>query len=257
MGGGLLEKPGDRKKLVKQLLKIKDPWILVHGGGRMASDLARQLGQEPVMIEGRRVTDKATIKLVTMVYAGYVNKNLVADLQSSGMRAIGLCGADGGLMISSQRPSKPIDFGLVGDITPEGINEKMIEQLLQSGLHPVIAPITMGEHGVLLNTNADTIASVIAQKLAGKYEVSLLLCFEKNGVLRKPTDPSSRIPVIDRKEYQSLRKAGIVSGGMIPKLDLALEAVDHGVRQVWVGPGDHLAEVQSNPEKAGTWIQKS
>lgn len=237
IGGGILENEVSRQMFLQQFAAVEGPKVLVHGGGRLATTMAERLGVAQQMIDGRRVTDKETLDIVTMVYGGLVNKQLVASLQNMGINAIGLTGADGGWMKAVKRPVKNgIDYGFVGDITE--VRGDVLHMLLDEGMTPVIAPITFCQEGVLLNTNADTIASETAISLAP--DVQLTFCFEKTGVLRDADDESSLIPSITPESYTQLKADGIVSGGMIPKIDNALAAIKHGVKSVRITHASNL-----------------
>ena len=237
IGGGVLENEAQRDAFLRQFAAIEGPKVLVHGGGRLATTMAERLGVETHMIDGRRVTDKETLDIVTMVYGGLVNKQVVTLLHTMGVNAIGLTGADGGWMRSVKRPIKNgIDYGYVGDV--KEVNGEHLRMLLDNGLTPVIAPITYSEEGLLLNTNADTVASETAVSLAP--EVQLTFCFEKAGVLSNPDDESSLIPRITPESYTQLKADGIVSGGMIPKIDNAFAAIEHGVQSVRITHASNL-----------------
>ena len=237
IGGGILENETSRELFLRQFASVEGPKVLVHGGGRLATTMAERLGVKTQMIDGRRVTDKETLDIVTMVYGGLVNKQLVASLQAMGINAIGLTGADGGWMKAVKRPVKNgIDYGFVGDVTE--VNGALLRSLVDRGLTPVIAPITFCQEGVLLNTNADTIASETAISLAP--EVQLTFCFEKAGVLRDAEDESSLITRITRESYSQLLAEGIVSGGMIPKIDNAFAALQKGVQAVRITHANNL-----------------
>ena len=237
IGGGVLENEAQRNQFLQQFAAIEGPKVLVHGGGRLATTMAERLGVETHMIDGRRVTDKETLDIVTMVYGGLVNKQVVAQLQTMGVNAIGLTGVDGGWMKSVKRPIKNgIDYGYVGDVTE--VNGFYLRMLIGMGLTPVIAPITYSAEGLLLNTNADTVASMTAISLAP--DVQLTFCFEKAGVLNNPDDESSLIPRITRESYTQLKANGIISGGMIPKIDNAFAAIEHGVQSVRITHASNL-----------------
>ena len=237
IGGGVLENEAQRDAFLRQFAAIEGPKVLVHGGGRLATTMAERLGVETQMIDGRRVTDKETLDIVTMVYGGLVNKQVVAQLQIMGVNAIGLTGVDGGWMKSVKRPIKNgIDYGYVGDVIE--VNGAHLHRLLDNGLTPVIAPITYSAEGLLLNTNADTVASQTAISLAP--DVQLTFCFEKAGVLSNPDDESSLIARITTKSYTQLKTEGIVSGGMIPKIDNAFAAIEHGVQSVRITHASNL-----------------
>lgn len=240
IGGGVLENEVQRNAFLHQFAAIESPKVLVHGGGRLATTMAERLGVETQMIDGRRVTDKETLDIVTMVYGGLVNKQVVAQLQTMGVNAIGMTGADGGWMKAVKRPIKNgIDYGYVGDVTE--VNGAHLRTLLNNGLTPVIAPITFSAEGLLLNTNADTVASQTAIAMAEamrregdetRGNVQLTFCFEKAGVLSNPDDESSVIAKIIPEDYAQLKADGIISGGMLPKIDNAFAALQEGVQTV-------------------------
>ena len=232
VGGGVLEDPATLNDFLNHFAAIPDKKVLVHGGGRAATKLAKQLGIETKMVDGRRITDEETIKIVTMVYGGLINKNTVAVLQAKGCNALGLTGVDMNLISAVKRPVVEIDYGLVGDIT--SVNTFAFNLLLQSGFIPVIAPITHDNNGQLLNTNADTIASAIATSLVDIYDVSLIYCFEKAGVLFDPDNENSVIAELSNELYQYYKKAGLIHSGMIPKLDNSFKALEMGVREVLI-----------------------
>ena len=237
IGGGVLENEAQRNAFLHQFAAIEGPKVLVHGGGRLATTMAERLGVETQMIDGRRVTDKETLNIVTMVYGGLVNKQVVAQLQTMGVNAIGMTGVDGGWMKSVKRPIKNgIDYGYVGDVIE--VNGAHLRKLLDNGLTPVIAPITYSAEGLLLNTNADTVASQTAISLAPN--VQLTFCFEKAGVLSNPDDESSLIARITPESYTQLKADGIISGGMIPKIDNAFAAIEHGVQSVRITHASNL-----------------
>ena len=229
IGGNVVDNPDALARYVNDFVKLPGKKILVHGGGKEATRMSARLDIPTTMIEGRRVTDKETLDIVTMVYGGLVNKQVVAQLQTMGVNAIGMTGADGGWMKSVKRPIKNgIDYGYVGDVTE--VNGAHLRTLVENGLVPVIAPITYSAEGLLLNTNADTVASQTAISLAP--DVQLTFCFEKAGVLSNPDDELSLIPRITPESYTQLKADGIVSGGMIPKIDNAFAALQEGVRYV-------------------------
>ena len=240
IGGGILENEASREMFLRQFAAVERPKVLVHGGGLLATTMAERLGVKTQMIDGRRVTDKETLDIVTMVYGGLVNKQVVTLLHTMGVNAIGLTGADGGWMRSIKRPIKNgIDYGYVGDV--KEVNGEHLHMLMDNGLTPVIAPITYSEEGLLLNTNADTVASETAIALVeAKGDVQLTFCFEKAGVLRDADNESSLIPRITRESYKQLLADGIVSGGMIPKIDNAFAAIEHGVQSVRITHANNL-----------------
>ena len=230
VGGKIVEEPESLTAFLKDLAVIAGDKILIHGGGRSATAMAEKLGLETKMADGRRITDAEMLKVVTMVYAGLVNKNIVAQLQKLGIDAIGLTGADMNLILSQKRPVKEIDYGFVGDI--KRVNAPALLELLKLNYLPVIAPLTHDGNGNLLNTNADTIAAEVAKSLAFDCNVRLIYCFEKQGVLMNETDEGSLIPVLDFELFQQYKSEGIIQGGMIPKLDNAFQAIASGVKEV-------------------------
>jgi len=232
VGGKIVEEEDTLQQLLTDFSKIESAKILVHGGGKLATKIAEQLGIESRMIDGRRITDEDTLRIVTMVYAGLVNKKVVAGLQALGVNAVGLTGADMNVMRSDKRPVKTIDYGFAGDV--KEVNTAALELLLDNGYIPVLSPLTHDKKGVLLNTNADTIAAETAKALAKLFEVTLIYCFEKSGVLMDEKDDNSVIPLITSEIYETHKKSGIIQGGMIPKLDNSFEAINAGVKQVLI-----------------------
>lgn len=225
--------------------------ILVHGGGKLATKLAAQLGVEQQMIDGRRITDAETLKIVTMVYAGYINKNIVAQLQLHGCNAIGLCGADGNVIQSHKRKHPTIDYGFVGDV--DAVNTALLNGLLQQDVNVVMAPVTHNKQGLLLNTNADTIAQEIAQAMGGLYQVHLIYSFEKAGVLMDANDDGTVIPVITPSSYAKLKEKQVIFAGMLPKLDNAFAAINKGVHRVIIGKAEEIEQLVKGIK--GTSIQ--
>ena len=231
LGGAIVEDNEQLAQLLTDFAAIPGKKVLVHGGGRRATKVAAALGIESKMVNGRRITDAQMLEVVTMVYGGLVNKNLVAKLQAKGVNALGLTGADMDVIHSHKRPVKDgVDFGYVGDV--ERANGKMLQTLVQEGITPVMAPLTHDGNGNILNTNADTIASETAKALAPYYDVTLIYSFEKKGVLSNPDDDNSVIPVITRSDFEKYQADGTIGGGMIPKIENALAAVDAGVKEV-------------------------
>lgn len=231
VGGAIVEDNEQLAHLLTDFAAIPGKKVLVHGGGRRATKVAAALGIESKMVNGRRITDAQMLEVVTMVYGGLVNKNLVAKLQAKGVNALGLTGADMDVIHSHKRPVKDgVDFGYVGDV--ERANGKMLQTLIQEGITPVMAPLTHDGNGNILNTNADTIASETAKALAPYYDVTLIYSFEKKGVLSNPDDDNSVIPVITRSDFEKYQADGTIGGGMIPKIENALAAVDAGVKEV-------------------------
>ena len=239
VGGKIVEEPDTLAALIADFARIPGLKLLVHGGGRSATRLATQLGIEQKMVDGRRITDADTLRIVTMVYGGLVNKNIVTSLQAEGINAIGLTGADMDIIRSHRRPAGEIDYGFVGDV--DRVDAHAIARLLDAGLVPVIAPLSHDGHGSMLNTNADTIASEVARALAPLFDTTLTFCFEKPGVLADENDDSSVIKKIDRATYQQLRDRSIIAGGMIPKLDNAFKALNSGVKEVIITKADAIA----------------
>ena len=251
IGGNIVDNPTLLTELLTAFSKIKGQAILVHGGGKIATSLAADLGIAQTMVEGRRITDEATLKIVTMVYAGYINKNIVAQLQSLGVNAMGLTGADGNLITAHKRTGANIDYGFVGDV--DGINEALITQLLNTNTKLVVAPITHDGHGQLLNTNADTIAQSIATGMSRHFDVHLIYGFEREGVLSDVNDPSSVIAFIDRPAYGILKDQKVIFEGMIPKIDNAYLALEGGVQSVIIGKAEKLNQLINGT--AGTTIK--
>ena len=230
VGGGIVEEEATLNQLLADFSAIEGYKVLVHGGGRSATKLAAQLGIESKMVNGRRITDAETLKVVTMVYGGLVNKNIVAGLQAKGVNAMGLTGADMNVIRSVKRPVKDVDYGFVGDV--EKVNADLLGNLIRQGVVPVMAPLTHDGQGSMLNTNADTIAGETAKALAELFDVTLVYCFEKKGVLRDADDEDSVIPVIAPELFREYVDKGIIQGGMIPKLENSFSAIDAGVSQV-------------------------
>ena len=230
VGGKIVEEEATLNQLLEDFSAIEGYKVLVHGGGRSATKLAAQLGIESKMVNGRRITDAETLKVVTMVYGGLVNKNIVAGLQAKGVNAMGLTGADMNVIRSVKRPVKDVDYGFVGDV--EKVNADLLGNLIRQGVVPVMAPMTHDGQGSMLNTNADTIAGETAKALAGLFDVTLVFCFEKKGVLSNENDDDSVIPVITPALFKEYVEKGIIQGGMIPKLENSFSAIDAGVSQV-------------------------
>ena len=230
VGGKIVEEENTLRQLLKDFAAIEGHKVLVHGGGRSATKLAAELGVETKMVNGRRITDADMLRIVTMVYGGLVNKNIVAKLQALGVNALGLTGADMNLIRSEKRPVKEVDYGYVGDV--KEVNAELLAGLIKQGIVPILAPLTHDNEGHLLNTNADTIAGEAAKALAKYFEVTLMFCFEKKGVLMDENDDESVIPEINREAFKKYVDEGIIQGGMIPKLENAFQAIDAGVRRV-------------------------
>ncbi len=241
-------------QLLRNFSAIEGRKVLVHGGGRKATKMAERLGIETKMVNGRRITDSDMLEVVTMVYGGLVNKNLVARLQANGVNALGLTGADANAIRSHKRPIKmvdgsPVDYGFVGDV--DNVANETLAHLIEAGITPVMAPLTHDGEGHILNTNADTIASETAKALAQHYDVTLIFSFEKKGVLSNPDDDDSVIPVITRTLFEKYKADGTISGGMLPKIENALSAVDAGVSKVIITlataiDGQHGTMIKAN-----------
>lgn len=245
IGGGIIDNEQQLNAVLESIARSSDPVILVHGGGRLATDIANRLGVEQTMIDGRRVTDIDTLRIVTMTYAGWINKSIVAKLQARGVNAIGLCGADNDIIRASMRPKEPIDYGYVGDI--EKVNTQALTALQAAHSTLVLAPITHDGAGTLLNTNADTIAAEVALALAP--DVELVYAFDHAGVLKDVNDPASLIASIDRAASQRMAEAGEIHTGMLPKLQNAFRAVDAGVQRV------RIARYDAVDTTDGTWVE--
>ena len=231
VGGAVVEDELQLSQLLKDFGAIEGRKVLVHGGGRKATKMAERLGIETKMVNGRRITDAAMLEVVTMVYGGLVNKYLVAQLQANGINALGLTGADANVILSHKRPLKDgIDYGFVGDV--DYVAHQTLAHLIEAGIIPVMAPLTHDAEGHILNTNADTIASETAKALANIYNVTLIFSFEKKGVLSNPDDDDSVIPVITKEDFERYKADGTISGGMLPKIENALRAVEAGVSRV-------------------------
>lgn len=253
IGGNVIDYPEKLEEFLGIFSKVPGFKILVHGGGVMASRFGESMGIMPEMVDGRRITDKDTLDMVTMVYAGLISKTVVAKLQALKVNAIGLTGADGNLIRSVKRPVRGIDYGFVGDI--QEVNVTLFQQLLQIGVLPVVNAITHDKKGQLLNTNADSIASALATSLAEEHHVDLYFCFNKQGVLIDENNEQSIIPLINEDIYSELRKENVIHSGMIPKLDNAFEALKQGVQRVWIGKAENLMMAVKG-KTAGTIIER-
>ena len=256
IGGNIIDDAEKLNQFLQSFSSIESPKILVHGGGKLATKLAKQLGIEQQMIDGRRITDAETLKIVTMVYAGSINKNIVAKLQSHHCNSIGLSGADGNCIVSHKRGSNSplgiggIDYGFVGDV--DAVNSSLLKSLLDQNIAVVLAPITVDTNGQLLNTNADTIAQETAKALSSLYNVELIYSFEKSGVLLDVNDETSVIASIDPASYNKLKEEKKIFEGMIPKLDNAFAALQSGVTKVIIGKAEELDQLISG--NSGTSI---
>ena len=253
IGGNIIDNAEALDIFLQKFSDINESKILIHGGGKLATELAAKLNINQQLFEGRRITDVATLEVVTMVYAGAINKNIVVKLQANECNALGLCGADANLITASKRIVNKIDYGFVGDIKTNGINTSFLQLLFQNNITPVIAPITHNNEGQLLNTNADSIANEIAKSLSGKFEVHLIYCFNKRGILSDVDDENSVIKTITNETAVQLKLEGRVQEGMIPKIDNALQAVAAGVHKVILGHALELDEIVKG--NAGTDIK--
>ena len=242
IGGNVIDNPAALERFVERFAALPGAKILVHGGGKPATRLAERLELEVRMVDGRRITDKGTLDVVTMVYAGLVNKQLVASLQAAGCNALGLSGADGNAVTARRRAPEPVDFGFVGDI--ERVDSELLRRLLEAGIVPVFCAIMHDGRGSLLNCNADSVASAVALGAARIAPSDLVFCFEKRGVLRDPDNDASVIPEITAASFEELRRTGVVSRGMLPKIENALRAVADGVRSVVIKHADDLLSEQ-------------
>lgn len=240
VGGKIVENSESLNSLLKDFAAVEGKKLLVHGGGRSATQMAARLGVETKMVDGRRITDEAMLEVVTMVYGGLVNKRIVAGLQALGIDAVGLTGADMNIVLSDKRKVSAVDYGWVGDV--KRVNAEAVATLIESGCCPVVAPLTHDGCGHMLNTNADTMAGEMAKAMAAHYDVTLMFCFEKPGVLADENDDSSLIPTITPAVLDDLKRRGVVSGGMIPKLDNAIACVSAGVESVVITQADRIAD---------------
>ena len=258
VGGNIIDNEEKLESFLKDFASISSPIkgmsaILVHGGGKIATEIGNRLGIESKYINGRRITDDATIELVTMVYGGLINKNIVAQLQSLQCNAIGLTGADGNLIPAKKRPVKEIDYGWAGDIESSSLKAESLKLLLDAAFIPVFAPLTHDRQGHILNINADTIASSLAVALSRFYDVRLIYCFERKGELENIEDADSVINHIDKNKYAWLLNEGKLFAGILPKIDNAFVAIDAGVKEVLIGHADNLIQ-NTTAEPVGTLI---
>jgi acetylglutamate kinase len=253
IGGNIIDNEANLASFLNAYAAVEGKKILIHGGGKLATKMAADLNIPQQMVDGRRITDAATLQIVTMVYAGYINKNMVAALQSKNINTLGICGADANIVKAHKRINTTIDYGFVGDI--DVVDTEKIVQLLDAGLSLVVAPITHDGAGQLLNTNADTMAQAIATALSSVYDVSLVYSFEKKGVLSDIQNNDSVISVIDPQNYASFKASGQINEGMIPKLDNAFEALQKGVGRVLIGDALDIEKLIAG--KTGTTILKN
>jgi len=254
IGGNIIDNSKKLDKFLNDFSKIKEPKILIHGGGKIATDIAEKMGIKQKMIDGRRITDAETLKVISMVYGGFISKNIVAKLHANGDSALGLSGADFNSILSTKRSDKPVDFGFVGDICK--VNIDTLNKILNIGLVPVFCAITHDGKGQLLNTNADSIANSIASEMSEKYNCFLYYCFEKKGVLEKIEDENSVISEITPKYYETLKQNGKISQGMIPKLDNAFSAIQKGVKTVYIMSAEDIYSSFLTKKHHGTKISE-
>jgi acetylglutamate kinase len=254
IGGNVIDADASLQAFLKDFAQIKAAKILIHGGGKIATKLGDKLGIESKYVNGRRITDEATIDLVTMVYGGLVNKNIVAKLQALNCNAIGLTGADANIIPATKRPAKEIDYGFVGDVNNEQLKIDNLQLFINAGLTPIVAPLTHDGKGQMLNTNADTIASTLAVVLSKKYDVRLIYCFEKKGVLEFVEDENSVINLITKDKYEQLLDDKKLFDGIIPKIDNAFDAINAGVKEVLIGDAKDLLQNVTD-EVNGTLIK--
>jgi acetylglutamate kinase len=255
IGGNVIDNEDALNSFLKDFAQVKGNKILVHGGGKVASRIGEQLGIHPNYINGRRITDDATIDVVTMVYGGLVNKKMVANLQSLNCNALGLTGADGNIIPAVKRPVKDINYGWAGDVNSSTLNTERLALLLKNGFVPVFAPLTHDQQGHMLNTNADTIASSLAVALSALYNVRLIYCFEKKGVLENIAQEDSVVRFIDKEKYRQLVSEDKLFAGILPKIDNAFDAIDAGVNEVLIGDAKDLS-TNVGDTTTGTLIKK-
>jgi acetylglutamate kinase len=252
IGGNVLDDADSLQRFLADFASIKEPKILIHGGGKIATKIGNQLGIESNYINGRRITDSSTLDLVTMVYGGLVNKQIVATLQNMGCNAMGVTGADGNMIKAVKRPVKDVDFGFVGDIKTDSVNTSLLYFLLKQNTVPVFAPLTHAE-GKMLNTNADTIASVLAVSMSKHFDVRLIFCFEKKGVLEDVSKEHSVIRHLTKVQYETLLGKKAFVDGILPKLENAYAAIHSGVKEVLIGQAGDLVK-NTGKETEGTLI---
>ncbi|QDO92852.1 acetylglutamate kinase [Formosa sediminum] len=238
IGGNIIDDDAALAEFLKGFATLKGPKILVHGGGKLATKMAKSMNIEVQMVDGRRITDGDTLDIITMVYGGKINKNIIAQLQANRCNSVGFTGADGNAIVSEKRPVKTIDYGFVGDV--KHVNTKVPKVLLENDITPVFCAITHDGNGQLLNTNADTVTSELAIAFADLYQVELYYCFEKDGVLLDVNDANSVIEDINTKNYETLKADGIITDGMLPKLDNCFYAISNRVSKVCLGKPDML-----------------
>lgn len=254
VGGNIIDDSAALDRFLYDLSMMKELKLLVHGGGKLATEMASKLHVETKMVQGRRITDAGSLKVAAMVYGGWINKMLVARLQSFNCNAFGLTGADGRCIITKKRKAADIDYGYVGDMYPGSVNTSLFQTLLERGVTPVVAPLTCNTEGQLLNTNADTIASHLASALSEYYQTNLVYCFEKRGVLMDKNNDNSVISRMDTFKYEVLKSEKRIAEGMIPKLENAFRAKQDGANSVVIGHAFDLLNLINKPNDAGTYI---
>lgn len=252
IGGNIIDNEEELQAFLADFAKLDTPKILVHGGGKSATKLAEQLGIPQKMIDGRRVTDTETLKLITMVYGGLINKNITALLAAKGSQSLGVSGADANLILSRKRSTNSVDFGFVGDV--EQVNATTLSDILELRITPVFCALTHDGRGRLLNTNADTVATEIAIAMSTHYKTKLYFCFEKRGVLRNIEDPESRIPILSTTEFEQLKAEQLIYEGMLPKLSNAFKAANNGVEEVYILHSSDFYHQNTTTENYGTTI---
>lgn len=256
IGGNVIDDEANLERFLHEFAKLKENKILIHGGGKVATEVSKGLGIEAQMVDGRRITDAETLKIVTMVYGGLINKKIVSKLQSFECNAIGLTGADANILLAEKRPIKNnVDYGFVGDV--KKVHAQPMIHFLSMGLTPIIAPLTHDGLGSILNTNADTVASALAVGLSANFVVELIYCFELKGVLENFEDKNSVIPTMDENKYLDLKTQGIISKGMIPKMDNSFDAIREGVSSVVICHANDLTDIITNKSLKGTTLKNS
>lgn len=243
IGGNVIDSE-ELSSFLVEFSKLPSPKILIHGGGKKASQLATQLNIPQQIIKGRRITNSQTLEIAIMVYSGLINKTIVAQLQRLSLTCLGLCGVDANLLLANHRPIKEIDYGFVGDIYK--VNTSFLSQILNNNITPIIAPLSVDIKGQILNSNADSVAQEIATSMVNFYSVSLIYCFEKNGVLLEVQNDQSVIAELSFSDYNTLKNRHIIQGGMLPKLDNCYSALQKGVKDVYIGNALDLLDILNN-----------
>jgi acetylglutamate kinase len=255
IGGNVIDNPEALQVFLSHFAGLPHPKLLVHGGGRIATELSVKLGIETRMVDGRRITDDETLKVIAMTYAGWVNKNITALLQKNNCNAIGLSGVDAQLIPANKRPIKEVDYGWVGDVLTGKINVTFLKSIFEQNLTPVIAPVASNNEGQLLNINADTIAQSLAEALSAFFSVTLIYCFEKDGLLQNVNDDKSVISEINFDSAELLKAEGTITLGMLPKIDNAFTAIKNGVKTVVLGNALHIHQLATKQKGYGTFIK--